>query len=52
MEVFHISRNALKEIFHSVSMSFRPQNNGRTSDNVRPKSKFIRPNEKHNGLSV
>ena len=30
----------------------RPQNNDRTSDNVRPKSKIIRPNGKHTGYSV
>ena len=30
----------------------RPSNNSRTLANVRAKSKFVRPNEKHTGHSV
>ena len=36
---------------NKLLLPIRPQNNGRTLDNVRTKSKIVLPNEKHTGHS-
>ena len=35
-----------QKLYMFIYIHIRSSNNGRTSDNVRPKSKFVRPNEK------